>query len=246
MNYDKKYFTVRHTASATLPTRKKQLGGTILGIIIGLIVGLSIAVVVALAINKGSPFANKIGNKPEKFAEPNAGQISDPNKPLQGGKDAAKEAAKDFAKEPAAAAIKAKDEESETAKPEPKPAVEGKAEARPDAKTLALADKEKKPDGKDALKDPAAKDPAAKASGLEEKWIYYLQAGAFRETTDAENTRARLALLGFEAAISERAGDNGVLYRVRMGPYNQVEAMNRTRSKLNENGVDVAVIRNPK
>jgi cell division protein FtsN len=37
-----------------------------------------------------------------------------------------------------------------------------------------------------------------------------------------------------------------VLHRVRLGPYTQVEAMNRVRSKLSENGVDVAVVRNQK
>jgi cell division protein FtsN len=42
---------------------------------------------------------------------------------------------------------------------------------------------------------------AAAAAG---EYIYYLQAGAFRDMSDAENTRAKLALLGFEAAISDR------------------------------------------
>ena len=54
------------------------------------------------------------------------------------------------------------------------------------------------------------------------------------------------ALLGFEANVSDRATDNGVLHRVRMGPFNQVEAMNKVRSKLSENGIDVAVVRNQK
>lgn len=229
---------------------KKQFGGTILGFILGLIIGLGIAVVVALAINKGAtPFTNKLG-KSEKPAEPTAGQISDPNKPLHGNKEAAKEAAKAFAKEPIGS-TKPADGDTEVAKVDPKPAnpanpPEAKVENKPDNKA------EVKPDVKTAVVDKAAADKAkkpestAKPEALDEKWIYYLQAGAFRENTDAENTRAKLALLGFEAAISERVGDNGVLYRVRIGPYSQVEAMNRVRSKLNENGVDVAVIRNQK
>jgi cell division protein FtsN len=76
--------------------------------------------------------------------------------------------------------------------------------------------------------------------------VYYLQAGAFREVGDAENTRAKLALLGFEATVSDRATDAGVLHRVRMGPFTQVEAMNKVRAKLSENGIDVAVVRNQK
>ena len=58
--------------------------------------------------------------------------------------------------------------------------------------------------------------------------------------------RAKLALLGFEAAISDRASDAGVLHRVRIGPFNQVEAMNKARAKLVDGGVDVAIVRNQK
>ncbi|MFD2274115.1 SPOR domain-containing protein [Undibacterium arcticum] len=61
-----------------------------------------------------------------------------------------------------------------------------------------------------------------------------------------KNTRAKLALLGFEAQISERPSDSGSLYRVRIGPFGQIETMNRIRGKLSESGVDVAVVRSPK
>ena len=80
----------------------------------------------------------------------------------------------------------------------------------------------------------------------EEKITYHLQAGAFREMEDAENTRAKLALLGFEASISERVNDSGVLYRVRVGPFPQPEAMNKARAKLIDNGIDVAIVKNQK
>ncbi|UUZ50729.1 SPOR domain-containing protein [Massilia sp. B-10] len=63
---------------------------------------------------------------------------------------------------------------------------------------------------------------------------------------DAENTRAKLALLGFEAAISEKPGDNGSLYRVRIGPFAQADAMNKARSKLLDSGIDVAIVKNQK
>jgi cell division protein FtsN len=61
---------------------------------------------------------------------------------------------------------------------------------------------------------------------------------------DAEATRAKLALLGFEATISDRTTDSGVLHRVRLGPYNQVESMNKARAKLLDNGVVVDIVRN--
>src|SRR3954466_15379006 len=99
------------TLTSRIEAPAKQQGNTLTGLIIGLIIGLAIAVVVALAITKGStPFTDKSG-KAGKPAEPTAGQISDPNKPLYGGKDAAREANKEFQKEgkviPAPAAVPA-------------------------------------------------------------------------------------------------------------------------------------------
>jgi len=103
------------------------------------------------------------------------------------------------------------------------------------------------PNAANVTPQPVAKGAApAAADAGDDKFIYYLQAGAFRELADAESARAKLALLGFEANISDRATDTGVLHRVRLGPYNQVETMNKVRGKLSENGVDVAVVRNQK
>ncbi|CAL60330.1 Conserved hypothetical protein, putative cell division protein [Herminiimonas arsenicoxydans] len=92
-------------------------------------------------------------------------------------------------------------------------------------------------------KAEAAKAEAARAESADEKWIYYLQAGAFRETADAESMKAKLALMGFEATVSERQAETGTLHRVRIGPFGQLETMNRVRTKLSDNGVDVAVVR---
>lgn len=196
-----------------------QQGGTLLGLVIGLIIGLGIALAVALSITKtGLPFINK-GAQP-RAPESSGGAIAvDPNKPLYGNKDAAKEAARDFAKP------------AEAAAPEPqavaKPAVEpGKAPV--------------------VEKSVAEKPGAAKSDAAEDKFTYYLQAGAFREQADADNTKAKLALLGFEARVTPRLSDSGTLYRVRVGPFAQTEAMNRIREKLSESGVDVAVVRVPK
>jgi cell division protein FtsN len=201
---------------------KKQKGGTLLGIIIGLIIGLAIALGVALVIkNSALPFSNKIV-RPEKTTEPAPNQVTDPNKPMYGNKDSTKEAAKDFAK---------KADEKATA---------GAIDEKADPKAAkAAADK--------AAADKAAADKTAKtADNPDEKFTYFLQAGAFREQADAENARAKLALLGFSALITERESDNGMLYRVRVGPFSQTETMNRVRSKLSDSGVDVAVVRVPK
>jgi cell division protein FtsN len=219
------------------PPLKHQHGNTLTGIVIGLIVGLVIAVAVALAITKGAtPFTDKTG-KAGKMTEPTAGQAADPNKPLYGNKDAARAANKQITDKPKPAttpadadplgAAIANMKERPTPEPVPAPA------PKPAPTHVATA--------------PAQNvTPSSAAEPAEEKITYYLQAGAFREVGDAENTRAKLALLGFEAVISERANDSGVLHRVRIGPFAQVESMNRARAKLVDAGIDVAIVRNQK
>lgn len=232
---------------------KKQAGGTLLGLIIGLIIGLGIAIVVAVTIkNTPLPFINKLG-KSDKAAEPAADQVRDPNKPLYGNSNAAKDAAKEFARKAeearvqkeAAAAMDdaARSDMKSDVKPDAKQSTttSGKDSAKADNKTESKAPVVERP-----TPEKAAADKSQKADNTDEKFTYYLQAGAFREQTDAENTRARLALLGFSANIAERQSDNGTLYRVRIGPFTQLETMNRMRGKLTDNGVDVAVIRVPK
>ena len=223
---------------------RRQQGNTLVGIIIGLVIGLGIAVVVALVITKGaSPFTDKSG-KAGKSAEPTAGQIADPNKPMYGNKEAAKEAARDFSKEPREIVTP-----TQPAAPAPAPAQQPKAPP-PDALQELIGTLKDKPAPKTPAAAPAQQAKAdvkeAKADAASDKWIYYLQAGAFHDMSDAESTRGKLALLGFEAAISDRSTDAGVLHRVRVGPFNQLEAMNRARTKLSENGIDVAVVRNQK
>lgn len=217
--------------SLELRTLKRQRGNTLTGIIIGLIVGLAIAVAVALAITKGStPFTDKSG-KLGKMGEPTAGQASDPNKPLYSNKEAALKANKEItgkkpSDDPLGDAVAAMDGNGAApAKPEPAPAAAATAAKPADAKVAAAA--------------PAAEE-------IEEKIIYFLQAGAFRDIDDAENTRAKLALLGFEAAISEKTNDSGLLYRVRIGPFPQIENMNKARAKLIDSGIDVAIVKNQK
>ena len=89
---------------------------------------------------------------------------------------------------------------------------------------------------------PAPEPSSASGGGF----TYYLQAGAFRERQDAEATKARLALMGVAATIAERKSELGTLYRVRVGPFDEVDGMNRARVRLSDNGVDAAVVRVPK
>jgi cell division protein FtsN len=83
----------------------------------------------------------------------------------------------------------------------------------------------------------AAPAPAAEA-GL------FLQAGAFQKTGDAENLKARLAMLGYEANILDvEVQDKGTMHRVRIGPYANADELNRIRGQLQQNGIPATVVR---
>jgi cell division protein FtsN len=212
----------------------RQRGNTLTGIIIGLIVGLAIAVAVALAITKGaSPFTDK-AVKTGRPADPQPSQATDPNKPMYANREAAREANRQVQEKTSTRANPADADPLGAAiatMKEPAPGEAPRA-AEPAHRAATPA-------------APAAAPAIASAAGADGA-VYYLQAGAFRELGDAENTKAKLALLGFEATISDRTSDSGVLHRVRMGPYNQVESANKARAKLLDNGVDVALVRTQK
>lgn len=71
-----------------------------------------------------------------------------------------------------------------------------------------------------------------------------LQAGSFPNINDAENLKAKLALLGVEANIQTAAiKDKGVWYRVRLGPYKSADELNRARGFLKQNGVNSTPMR---
>jgi cell division protein FtsN len=197
----------------------RQTGNTLTGIIIGLVIGLSIAVIVALVINKAAtPFTNKNG-KSDKPDAP-ATQMLDPNKPLYGNKEAVNQAAKEVA------ANKTADS------------------AKPAADALQAAASAANP-APVATSVPAVT-TASKPEVADEKYIYFLQVGAFKEVADAESARAKLAMVGVEANVSDKASDNGVLHRVRVGPFDSFDAMNKMRAKLSENSVETAVVRSAK
>jgi cell division protein FtsN len=72
---------------------------------------------------------------------------------------------------------------------------------------------------------------------------YLLQVGAFRTQEDADQMRARMAILGFESKVSEVEREGAMLYRVRIGPYAAIEELNKVKSRVSENGIDSIVIR---
>ena len=87
-------------------------------------------------------------------------------------------------------------------------------------------------------------DKADKASTPAPREAFFLQAGSFQNAPDADNLKARLALVGIEASIqTTNLPDKGVWHRVRIGPYSDVEELNRVRTILKQNGVDAALVK---
>ncbi|WP_414443217.1 SPOR domain-containing protein [Burkholderia sp. 22PA0106] len=251
----------------------KQAGGTFLGIVLGLIVGLAIAVVVALYITRApSPFVSKVappadsgasqpqfdpnralqGKTPGQPVTPQAAQPAPPNTaPGQ----AANQTQPPLLPEPqivevpgtnngssssdsngVAVAPKPADNNPVTPPPAKKPQAPATA-ANPGSSTGTQAPKTAQQQPPKASSTPAAANPADANSG------YFLQVGAYKTESDAEQQRARLGFQGFESKVSKRDVSGVTYYRVRVGPFNKFEEMNSARQRLSDAGVDTAVIR---
>jgi cell division protein FtsN len=91
----------------------------------------------------------------------------------------------------------------------------------------------------------AAAAAAAKPGQQESnKDVYFVQAGSFQNPADADNQKARLAILGFESSVEPaNLPDKGTWYRVRMGPYTKVEEINKVRQSLAQNGIDANLVK---
>ena len=76
------------------------------------------------------------------------------------------------------------------------------------------------------------------------KDVYFIQAGSFQNPADADNQKARLAILGFESSVEPaNLPDKGTWYRVRLGPYKKVEEINKVRQQLAQNGIDASLVK---
>ncbi len=83
---------------------------------------------------------------------------------------------------------------------------------------------------------------AAKQPSLKDK--YYLQAGSFQDTEDAENLKAKIAMLGMEAYVqSADLSEKGMWHRVRVGPFTKIDAINKARSSLLQSGIKANLIK---
>lgn len=198
---------------------KSQRGGFAMGLIVGLLIGLALALAVALYVTKVPvPFVNKV---PQRTAEQDAAEQEknknwDPNAGL---------AHKNGAK-PATAAGSAPAPAAPPTAPAAAPAATATPTARDPAAILAAREAS-------AVKPTPAADP----------FNYFVQAGAFARPEDAEQQRARLAMMGYEAKVTEREQSGRTVYRVRIGPFPAKDAADGAKDKLAAAGVDSALVR---
>jgi cell division protein FtsN len=206
----------------------KQRGGFLMGMIVGLLIGLSLALGVALYVTKVPvPFVNKVPQRTagQDALESERNKNWDPNAPLAGKSPRATTAASgSVGKEPEVAASAAPETKGKTAVPEP-----SSAEAAAESASSVATPK------------ASVETAAAKATG--DGMAYFVQAGAFARTEDAEQQRARLAMLGFDAKITEREQAGRTVYRVRVGPYNGKEQAEASKTSLEGAGVEAALVR---
>ena len=207
-----------------------------MGLIVGLLVGLALALGVALYVTKVPvPFVNKV---PQRSADQDAAEAEknknwDPNAPLAG-------------KPPRSA--------SGTVQPAPaypaQPAV-------PAPTPAPAAEPAPPPAPSPAPQTGSTRDPAAILSGQGggaasasrstksggDAFTYFVQAGAFAKPEDAEQQRAKLAMQGLAARVTEREQSGRTVYRVRLGPFDQKDDAEAAQQRLQGTGTEAALVR---
>lgn len=221
------------------PTRKPQAGGTILGLVLGVLLGLGAALAVAVYVTKVPiPFLTKgqSHGAENDAAEAKKNKDWDPNAALAG-KNPARSAASASGTLNQDSTAPAMQPPALTAAP-PNTVDEGKAPSSDPLGDLAKAKAAAKPIDKISTK-PAA----AAATPSTDPFNYFIQAGAFRTPQDAEQQRAKLSLLGFQAKVSEREQSGSMIYRVRLGPFDKKAEADKIKEKLDASSVETALVR---
>ncbi|MBQ1761384.1 MAG: SPOR domain-containing protein, partial [Aquincola sp.] len=74
-------------------------------------------------------------------------------------------------------------------------------------------------------------------------FTYFVQAGAFAKPEDAEQQRAKLAMQGLAARVTEREQSGRTVYRVRLGPFDQKDDAEAAQQRLQGTGTEAALVR---
>ncbi len=209
-----------------------QRGGTFLGFILGLVIGLGVALGVAMYVTKvPTPFSNKNQTRSaeQDAVESQKNKDWNPNGVLQ---PKAPASAPGSAEEGAPAAV------TPVPAPAPVPSVVPPARKGDEVKPAVQAD----PLGDLAKSKAATKTEPAKADAAE-PFQYFVQVGAYRSQAEADGQKAKMAMMGLEAKVSEREQAGRTIYRVRLGPFDDKGGAERVRAKLENAQVDSAIVR---
>jgi cell division protein FtsN len=191
---------------------------SVFGFLGGLICGLALAVAVALYLtNSPVPFVNKVQHATENVTP----EPGDPNRPLFSPQIPA-----GVASDPATGRAAAEAGDG----PVPPPAAPIAAPAASAAAPIA------------PVRAPAAAGKPAGDAAPDSGPRLMLQVGAFKNADDADVLRARIALLGLDAKVTPSVVEGATLYRVRLGPYGQLDDLNGIRRTLSENGMEPQLV----
>ena len=228
------------------PSLKNQRGGFALGLIVGLLLGLAVALGVALYVTKVPvPLMNKSQSRtPEQdAAEVERNKSWDPNAALAG-----KQPVRAAAPPPAAPASDTALVPRVAAPVLPPPADNGKAVAQAAAGSGAPAHAETSRSKRDAAailagQAPGDADTTRAAAADADPFIYFVQVGAYSKPEDAEQQRARLALAGLRATVSEREQNGRTVHRVRLGPFEKKDEADAQTDRAKAIDPDASLVR---
>jgi len=229
--------------------RKSSGGGsTLYGVLAGLLIGLIAAAAVAFYVLKSPmPFVDKARRSreasssvdPRNAPDPNAGlggrgtgPVTEPSSPEQPtGEIAGASTSRPAAAPDTLGALIA------TLTPSPSSSLSSQSnQARPPARTESAPAAPATSSASTSVSTPSGS--TAASSGP-----YFLQVGSFRVLEDAEALRAKILLMGMSVEI-QRAEVNGLqVNRVRVGPFARIDDMNQTRTRLGQEKIPTAVVR---
>ena len=234
--------------------KSRQRGNTVIGLIVGIVLGLGVALGIAVYVTKVPiPFMTKTqrGGAEQDEAEARKNRDWNPNGPLSG-----KAGARPAAPSQPASVGPLNPPSPDTSASSPAAVAPGATASVPPRTTRAPVPVEA------ARTPPASSDPlgdlararsggnsgesattAAAAAGGADPFMYFVQAGAFRTTDDAESQRAKLSLMGVEARITEREQAGRTVYRVRAGPFNKKDDADRLKERLDSGGLESNLVR---
>ncbi len=216
-----------------------QRGSFTLGLIVGLLIGLALALGVALYITKVPvPFVNKVPYRgaDQDAAEAQRNKAWDPNAPLAG---------KNPARPASAAASGVVGEASRQATGAASAAAPAPATANQGAvgSTAAASSPRHARDPAAILSGQGAASAAKSTAKAVEALVYFVQAGAYARAEDADQQRAKLAILGLDARVTEREQSGRTVYRVRLGPFDRREDAEASQARLSDAKIEANLVR---